>query len=267
MDKGSERIDELKARASFMVHEVSYTQSHGHLPPLRWEVYEVELDRLSRAAGRRELEKEIGKSGSEAKLELQIALASSRKERAALEDIKEAVEAGQKVVVFTIRRHLWERLNRLVREALPEAAVYGGHGGHTQRFKDEQFDGFVEAEGAAVFIGTGDAWGTAVDGLQCAHLALILGFPWIPEQLEQWKGRFDRPLLGKEAGTIVRFYYAKGTIEDRIITRLVEEIGNIEHFMMADALQGAAAKLYRREDEAAFKNRMLAWALSGDADV
>lgn len=266
VDTGATNLEELRARASFFVHEVSYQESHGHLPPLRWEVYEVEQGRQGKPTGKRELEREIGRGGPDAKMELAIALAASRKEKAAIEDMLEVVRWGQKVVIFTIRHHLCERLQTQLVEALKRAKldvpVFWGHGGHSQKFRDEQFEGFISAPGAAVFNGTGDAWGTAVDGFQCAHLAQILGFPWTPTQLDQWKGRFDRPEEGKTEGTVVRFYYAAGTIEDKVISRLVERIGNIEQFMSADSLKGAAAKLNQREDDEAFRKKMIAWALS-----
>ena len=270
-DSGSANLDELAQRTAFYRHEVSHTDSHGMLPPLRWEVVELEQDQLGRGVSRKEIEKAVAGEGVESgpalKMEVSIALCASQKMPVALEDAVEALEQGEKVVSFLPRRLLCERFGvaarqRLDKVGLKQVTVLMGHGGHTQRARDRMAKEYEECPGPIWLVGTGEAWGTSVDGLQCTGFAQILGLPWSPELLEQWKGRFDRQ---GSKGALVRLYVGPaGTVDSRIIPRLIQEIGVIEQFMRADSLKGASLRLQNREDVDKFQKRIIALALAAD---
>lgn len=270
-DSGSANLDELMRRTLYYRHEVSHTDSHGMLPPLRWEVVELEADQLGRSVGRKELEKAIAgegvSRGPALKMEVAIAMCASQKMPAALEDAVEALAQGEKVVSFLPRRMLCERFGvaarqRLDKAGLKQVTVLMGHGGHTQRARDRMAKEYEECPGPIWLVGTGEAWGTSVDGLQCTGFAQILGLPWSPELLEQWKGRFDRQ---GSKGALVRLYVGPaGTVDSRIIPRLIEEIGVIEQFMRADSLKGASLRLQNRDDVDKFQARIIDAALNAD---
>lgn len=270
-DSGATAVEELALRTSFYRHEVTHRDSHGALPPLRWEVVKLEPSELGRAVGKRDLMREIKATEADAKVELGIALCASQKMPVALADLLEMLQDGQKIVSFLPRRSLCERYGNLVSDKLTgpleKVPLFVGHGGHSQTARDQMLEDFIAAPGAAVLVGTGEAWGTSVDGLNCAHFAQILMLPWTPELFEQWRGRFDRRGLNRDTGTLIRIYVGpSGTIDSRILSRLEEEIGVIEQFMRAEALEGAALRIRGRDDQEAFRRRMIAWALDAETD-
>jgi len=96
-----------------------------------------------------------------------------------------------------------------------------------------------------VLIGTGQAFGTAVDGMQTTDLAIFAMLPWKPGDFVQWKGRFDR--LGGRA-TLLKVIVATGTYDERVIEILVDKFGPIQQMLEADELQGLGTKLLGLED-------------------
>ena len=80
---------------------------------------------------------------------------------------------------------------------------------------------FHDRVGAAMLVGTGQAFGTSIDGLQVADFAGICMLTPRLGELSQWKGRFDRRDDREAAvATLVRIYLASGTVDDAIVSAL-----------------------------------------------
>lgn len=265
-DSGSSRMDELKARCSYLVHEVPYSESHAALPDTRVQVVYLSNSQLNRAErwsddktfgqaikGIAKEAKNEGAHGKERVVEARLAEACSRKRRYVTEEVIEGLKGGGKVVVFTARRRetdLWAHAVRreVTRgdEAQGEVPVWVAHGGIPESERDEMVDAFRASDGPCCLIATGQSVGTGVDGMQTADLAIFAMLPWKPGDFVQWKGRFDR--LGGSP-TLLKVIVAEGTYDTRVVDILVDKFGPIESFLKADELDGLGEKLRGTEDK------------------
>ena len=265
-DTGSSHMQELKARCSFMVHEVPYSESHASLPDTRVQVVYLSNSQLNRAErwsddktfgqALKGLAKEVKAQGAPAKervVEARLAQACSRKRKYVTDEVLEGLKGGGKVVVFTARRRetdLWAHAIRreVTRgdEAQGKVPVWVAHGGIPESERDEMIDSFRESDGPCCLVATGQSVGTGVDGMQTADLAIFAMLPWKPGDFIQWKGRFDR--LGGSP-TLLKVIVAEGTYDTRVVDILVDKFGPIESFLKADELAGLDEKLRGTEDK------------------
>ncbi len=263
-DSGASHLPELKARCSFFVHEVPYSESHAALPDTRVQVVylsSTELNRAERWSDKQTFgqalkgivkETKTNPLAKERVVEARLAEACSRKRKYVVSEAIEGLKGGGKVVIFTARRReteLWEHdLRRALKrgdEALGEVPVWMAHGGIPESDRDMMVDAFRESTGPCCLIATGQSVGTGVDGMQTADLAIFAMLPWKPGDFVQWKGRFDR--LGGSA-TLLKVVVASGTYDERVVEILVDKFGPIESFLKADELSGLGEKLLGMED-------------------
>jgi len=272
-DGGASNLQELKARCSFFVHEVPYSESHSALPDTRVQVAYLSATELNRAdrwsdnqtfgQAMRGLVKEA-RTNSMAKervVEARLAEACTRKRKYVVGEAIEGLKGGGKVVIFTARRReteLWEYdLRKALKrgdEALGEVPVWMVHGGVPESDRDMMVDTFRESTGPCCLIATGQSVGVGVDGMQTADLAIFAMLPWKPGDFVQWKGRFDR--LGGSA-TLLKVVVAQGTYDERVVQILVDKFGPIESFLKADELEGLGDKLLGMEDEEALVSSII----------
>ena len=264
-DRGSSNLDELRSRSSFFMHEVPYRESHDALPSTRVQV--VYLDRCDLGgAGRYSVDQtynqairtltQLSRSNYTARerlLEARLAEACSRKRPYVIDEVKQGVRSGGKVVVFTARRAETEIWATRIRRALSEGDerlatidVWMAHGGVSETERNRITDDFKDHPGPCVLIATGQSVGVGVDGMQTADLAIFAMLPWKPGDFMQWKGRFDR--LGGRP-TLLKVVVAQGTYDERVVEILTEKFGPIETFLAADELAGLDTKLLGLEDE------------------
>jgi hypothetical protein len=64
----------------------------------------------------------------------------------------------------------------------------------------------MEHPGPCVLVGTGDAFGEAIN-LHDTDAALFVMLPWTPGQVRQWEGRFCR--LGQKRPVVVYYVVAE----------------------------------------------------------
>lgn len=265
-DTGSSNMVELKQRCSYLFHEVPYSESHAALPDTRVQVVYLSNTELNRAdrwnddktfgQALKSLAKEVKSGDEDARtrvVEARLAEACSRKRRYVIDEVKEGLKGGGKVVVFTARRReteLWaHEVRRAVTrgdDALGEVPVWMAHGGVSETERDDIIDAFRESSGPCCLIATGQSVGTGVDGMQTTDLAIFAMLPWKPGDFMQWKGRFDR--LGGSA-TLLKVPVAVGTYDERVVGILVDKFGPIESFLSADELRGLDEKLLGTEDK------------------
>ena len=272
-DSGSSHIQELKARCSFLVHEVPYSESHSSLPSTRVQVdylTNTELNRADRFSDEqtftqavRQMNREAANrpEGRERVVEARLAEACSRKRKYVIEEAIEGLKGGGKVVIFTARRRETELWAHQLRqqlskgdEAQKDVPVWMAHGGVSETERDEMVDAFRQSDKACCLVATGQSVGTGVDGMQTANLAIFAMLPWKPGDFLQWKGRFDR--LGGSP-TLLKVVVAQGTYDERVVQILVDKFGPIETFLKADELDGLGDKLLGMEDEDALVSSII----------
>jgi len=256
-------MDELRARCSFMTHEVPYTESHAELPSTRVQVVYLDKGELS-GADRWSDEETYGQAvrrltklsradftQKERLIEARLADACSRKRKYVVDEVCQGVRGGGKVVVFVARRRECEKWTEAVRRALStgdeqtKVDVWMAHGGVSESERDRIADSFRDHEGPCVLVATGQSIGTGVDGMQTADLAIFAMLPWKPGDFVQWKGRFDR--LGGRP-TLFKVAVARHTYDEKVVEILVDKFGPIEQFLKADELDGLGDKLMGIED-------------------
>lgn len=265
-DKGSSNIEELRARCSFFTHEVPYTESHSSLPPTRIQVVYLPVsaqDKPERYDDAQTFDQAIKQLARQARgeyedvparerlIEARLAEASSRKRSYVVAEVLEGLKGGGKVIVFTARRREAERWGDAIRKVVSSsdevknATVWVGHGGVSEPERNDMIDGFRSSAGPCCLVGTGQAFGIAVDGMQTADLAIFAMLPWKPGDFLQWRGRFDRH--GGRA-TLLKVVVASATYDERVVEILTDKFGPIEQFLEADELDGMGEKLLGMED-------------------
>jgi superfamily II DNA helicase RecQ len=187
-------------------------------------------------------------------IEARLAEACSRKRNFIVDEVKQGLQGGGKVVVFTARRSETEVWAQKIRKAVSQgdeqtgASVWMAHGGISETERDEITDAFRNHEGPCCLVATGQSVGTGVDGMQTADLAIFAMLPWKPGDFVQWKGRFDR--LGGRA-TLLKVVVAVGTYDERVVEILTDKFGPIMDFLAADEIKGLDTKLLGLENQEA----------------
>jgi superfamily II DNA or RNA helicase len=268
-DKGSSNIDELRMRCAYFTHEVPYSESHSSLPPTRVQVVYLPVDAQDKAERYDDAQtfdqaiKQLARQARgeyedvparERLIEARLAEACSRKRGYVVTEALEGLKGGGKVIVFTARRREAERWGEAIRKAVStgdeakDATIWVGHGGVSETERNDMIDGFRNSPGPCCLIGTGQAFGIAVDGMQTADLAIFAMLPWKPGDFLQWRGRFDRH--GGRA-TLLKVVVASATYDERVVEILTDKFGPIEQFLAADELTGMGEKLLGMEDRGA----------------
>ena len=242
---GRSNCEELKLRLEQVTHAVSYAAMAKELPPKRRQLIYLSKDQQLKQSGMRTALKAAAKKGGNALFEARLMDAAVRKRKWIRTAVAEAVEAKQKVVVFTGRRKDCDvLLNQLDKDLHPKGIpVLGGHGGHSVQARLEAVQEYAAHDGAAVFIGTHDAFGEAIDGLQHTDLVYFVLLPWTPGQVTQAEGRFSRH--GSDRPVLIAYLIAEGTVDEHVADVLLEKLEGVamtlddkEAGSLADTLAG-----------------------------
>lgn len=253
---GISNPDELVARLAYVLHRVDHATTHAQLPKKRREsFYIAPAQQCDAAPGFTREQKAAAANGASAVLELKLAEAASKKRKAVLARIAEHVESNHKVVVFTGRRRDCDDLAASIRGACRKATVWSAHGGHSQQERQDIKDEYRAHPGGCVLVGTGEAWGTAVDGLQCTDAAFFVMLPYTPGQLTQWEGRFTR--LGQDRPVVIYYCIAEGTVDEHVASILLAKIANAEQVADGGSLDGASEALAGLDDPDAIMDSIL----------
>ena len=263
---GISQCGELKNRLGMITHVVTYAEMTQHLPPKRRQLVYLNKDDQSRPAGFKDDMKAAAKRGAQALFEMKLLEAASRKRAWIAETVKDAVENGQKVTVFTGRRKDCEALAKMIRTKLkgkcpkckgggcPACSgtgdrypVWSGHGGDSTQVRDEIVSKYAATEDPCAFIGTTDAFGEAVDGLQNTDLVVFGLLPWTPGQVTQAEGRFSRH--GSKRAVTIMYTVAEGTVDEHVADLLLEKLEQVVATLDDQESEGIAHTLGGVEDE------------------
>jgi len=138
--------------------------------------------------------------------------------------------------------------------------MWWGHGGSDDRDREDMVSEYRTHEGPCLLIGTGQAFGESVDGLQTSDLAIFAMLPWRPGDFEQWKGRFDR--IGGRP-TLLKVVLARKSYDEKVAGILADKITPIKEFLAAEQYQGMDDKLLGIDDHEKMKASVLS-ALFGE---
>ena len=238
---GRSNETELKARLATLTHVVSRVEMSKGLPPKRRELVYLSKDDQSRPAGFKREMKAAARRGAQALFEMRLLEASSRKRNWIAETAVECALAGQKVCILTGRRKDCEGLADTVKKKLKKESVpvWSGHGGDSTAFRDDIVNQYAEAKGAAIFVGTTDAFGESVDGLANTDLAIFGLLPWTPGQVTQAEGRFSRK--GSTRNVLIMYTICEGTVDEHVSDLLLTKLHTVED-VLDDVESGDVAR-------------------------
>lgn len=254
-DRGCSHIDELKARCSFFVYNVSYAEASAAMTArVRLEVEYLEPGQLNRPDAMVKELRALAKgatgpaSGPQARAryrEAELARSCSCKRAAIVARAREFLANGQKVMILMSRRAMVEAWGALLER---ETGVPGfiAHGGLGPVECDRAVDAYADTKGAAWLIGTWDSIGESKNGMQGTHLGVVAQLPVKPATWIQGIGRWDRM---DGVGTIVWVPLAEGMADDREVAKLTRKFGPIEKLIDAPELASMAEALDGTDDE------------------
>jgi hypothetical protein len=250
---GVSRVEELQARLSFVARKRPFHETHRNLPAKRRQSWYIPVAEQNRGWTQKKITSELKKAsarGPSAILEVKLAAAAAAKRDAIVERVIEALENGQKVVVFDGRTEnvdalvaaLSKGLGKISANNIPARlwAAYGsGAGPHktTPEAREAVRQAYMDHPGPCVLVGTGDAWGTAYN-LHDTDVAIIAMLPWTGGDLHQWEGRFSRQ--GMKRPVLIIFPIAEHSADTRIAEVLIGKLPAMEQ--IADDRETADAR-------------------------
>ena len=106
---------------------------------------------------------------------------------------------------------------------------------------------YSQTEEACAFVGTTDAFGEAVDGLQNTDLVVFGLLPWTPGQVTQAEGRFSRH--GSKRPTNIMYTVAEGTVDEHVAELLLGKLDQVVDTLDDSVAQGIAETLAGCDEE------------------
>jgi hypothetical protein len=225
-DDGKSNTPELQRRLDMVRSRVPLAVSHAALPKLRRDLFPVAIaDQCKSDITRAEL-KAASARGESAALELALMDACAKKRKAVCAAVFEQVAGSRaKVVIFTGRRADCDAYGADMRKLLaknPEVAIWSSHGGDSEADRQKYVDEYYAAEGPAVFIGTGDAFGESINGLHDTDVVYTAMLPWTPGDVIQREYRFVRQ--GSTRAVLVYYVIAEGTVDEHVVGKVIDKL-------------------------------------------
>ena len=252
---GMSNIDELTSRLTDIVHRIDYHDTHRSLPPKRRQsVYISPEDQGRPTAGFPAELRAAAKRGPSAILECKLAQAASRKRKAVIQLVGDHVGSKQKVVIFTGRKRDVDTLGEEIRKKLKGTQVWASHGGTNPTKRQQVVDDYMEHPGPCVLVGTGDAFGEAIN-LHDTDAALFVMLPWTPGQVRQWEGRFCR--LGQKRPVVIYYVVAENSVDEHVADKLIAKLPGVERIAQDTELAEAKYAIGGMEDEDALVDSIL----------
>jgi len=247
-----------------VTHRVPFSVANRSLPAKRRLVTYVKVSEQVRPEGfaddlKRAMRGAKSSAEGRARLtEILLAEAAARKRKIVEAWVADAVEGGQKVIVFTGRRRdcmRWadEIEKKWLNDSHP-VRIFAGDGSTplgdprdpvigTRYFMMDQY---MQSPGPAVLIGTGDAWGEGLN-LQDTDLLILAMLPYTPRQIIQWEGRVSR--LGQKRPVLIRYPICEGTIDEHVATILLKKLPAVEKAVDSDEVAGLGRELIGASEE------------------
>lgn len=245
---GTSNCDELRGKLASVTHVVPYAEMAKSLPPKRRQQVYIPAEDQVKPTGFAAEYKKMAKKGRQAQFELQLLEAAARKRKWIAETVADLTGAGQKVTVFTGRRKDCEKLAAAIKKKVSrrkDTTVWSGHGGDSLVERQRIVQEYAACESAGVLVGTTDAFGEAIDGLQNTDTAIFALLPWTPGQVTQAEGRFSRK--GSTRPVLVSYVIAEGTVDERVADVLLAKLEDV-YETLGDEEAGGVARTLSGED-------------------
>ena len=251
---GSSNLGELADRLALCVHRIDYHVTHRSLPPKRRQsVYVSVEDQVKPTGGFQKELTDAAKRGASALLEVNLAMAASKKRKAVVGLVEDHLSSGQKVVLFTGRRRDAEELGKSFKDT--KAKVWASHGGDSTQFRQQVVDEYMAHPGPCLLVGTGDAFGESIN-LQDTDAALFVMLPWTPGQVRQWEGRFCR--MGQKRPVVIYYVVAEETVDEHVADKLISKLPAVEAVAKDEELAAARQFIAGTDDGDALASSILA---------
>ena len=254
---GTSNCEELRSKLDPYIHAVKYAEMAKSLPAKRRQQVYLPPEDQSKPVGFKSEYKKIASKGKQAQFELQLLEASARKRNWIAETVSDLLESGQKVTVFTGRRKDCERLASTITtksKKVKEAKFWSGHGGNSLADRQRMVKEYAEYDGPGVLVGTTDAFGEAIDGLQNTDTAIFALLPWTPGQVTQAEGRFSRQ--GSTRPVLISYIIAEGTVDERVADVLLSKLEAVHETLEDEEAGGVARTLSGQDDEDAILEQL-----------
>jgi hypothetical protein len=234
VDTGASRIDELNGRLTFFMLGRSAKTVKLELPEKRREIFRVDVraSAPSVAEGNKALNKQNAVGAA-------LRYTARAKRGAVVEQAVEALRAKQKVVVFVYMREQADAIAKDIRKHVDcNVMAVSGDLPADGRFAQAQM--FRESTAPAAFVATIDSMTVSLS-LVGANLVIfgdLVHEPWKLLQAEKRCHRFD-----SVERVLVRYMIANGTIDDAMVTNVIEKIPVIEQTVGSTEDAGELTKM------------------------
>lgn len=125
----------------------------------------------------------------------------------------------------------------------PGIVVKWAHGGHPDVEREQMVADFADLsdERSIILVGTGQAFGTSVDGLQVADYAAFAAFPYaVGIFWKQWLRRLDR-LGGRPS--LAEILIARGTSDEKMVGKFIDQLQKMRKYRDTGEWDGVADQL------------------------
>lgn len=236
---GRSNTGELNKRLKEVVHVVSAARLQAELPPKRRDtVYIKVADQTSPGDFRTEL-KLAARNGTNAIFEVRLMEAAARKRDWIAGYVAERVNGTkQKVTVFTGRRADVGRLAAAIEKKTKGVQLWQAHGEDSPEMRQQIARSYAVHDGPCVLVGTVDAFGESIDGLQHTDVALFAMIPWTHGVVEQAEGRFVR--LGQDRPVLILYVVAEGTVDEHVADLLMQKLDAVDDSVARLGVQAEA---------------------------
>ena len=232
IDTGSDRTEELGQRMQFYMLGRSKAVVQVGMPEKRRETYYVDVEMSAPTVA--DAQEAIAKSNVVARA---LRATARAKRPAVVAQGVAALQAKQKVIVFTYLREQAEQIAKAVKAAF-ECSVQCVNGDMSPEQRDAQATEFRQLSAPAAFIATIDSIGVSISlvGADLMIFADLIYEPWKLIQAEGRGHRFDSPCK-----LLVRYLIATGTLDEAMVETVISKLATIEAAMGKEADSTALA--------------------------
>jgi len=219
---GQSNLDELAKRLGFFMLGRTKAAVALQLPEKRREIVPVDVGEGAAAANRVPMRSDMHERKANVVADA-LRRTAYAKRPAVVEMAREALAAGQKVVVFVYLRESVEKIAAELADG--PGRVLPVHGGQSAEARDAAATEFRQHVGPACFVATIDSAGVAIS-LVGADLVIFGDLVWEPAKLLQAEGRTHR--YGSTTRVLVRYVIAAGTIDEKVQEAVIEKLSTVE---------------------------------------
>lgn len=261
---GTSNTDELNDRLREVCHIVSQTEATANLPPKRRQVVYLRPEDQCRPSAYSQELKQAARAGTQALFEVKLAEAASRKRKWLVRYVCDRLEAGQKITILTGRKRDCDNLAAGIEKEVAQrklgSAVFCAHGDTPPDERRMLAKVYGTRKRNAVLVGTTDALGESIDGLQSTDLAIFAQLPWNHGRIEQAEGRFIRQ--GQDRPVLLVYVIAEGTVDegmaDNVLVKLEQVDATVAELGVQSEAGATASVLEDEESEDALLAEILA---------